>query len=382
MKTEQLPRGIRRRGASLVAYLTKTDGQFELRTIGHVTLRCAIRQREIWQREIEENKYIKPKPRTDLVLFSDICDKAIQYFKDYTRTWDAIESRVPRFKEWWGGRTAESITTEEINAQLLANVAPRGLGWSKTTANEYRLSLVRIYALAIERGELTANPALKAKRFKLENARTRELQLTEEDALRKAIRTKYPHKEPEFDLALHLLCRKSNLFGIHNGKRTPMDPLQWSDVNLDFRVVTFKRSKAGAGYQVPINDTALEAFKTLRARCADPEHPSGAVLRKPSGIELQSSRRWFENSLADAGIVDFRWHDLRHTAATRLRRAKTPVEDIGILLGHDAKSVTERYAHADMDSLREAVAKLDRTNTQNQTDTKTDTGAILRFKTA
>jgi integrase len=134
---------------------------------------------------------------------------------------------------------------------------------------------------------------------------------------------------------------------------------------------------------VPVNATALAAFKTLRSRCADPEHPTGAVIRKPSGIELQSSRRWFENCLEDAAIENFRWHDLRHTFGSRLRRAKTPLEDIGILLGHGAKSITERYAHADMDSLREAVAKLDRkTDTQNQTDTQTDTAPILQFKTA
>ncbi|MFZ1975490.1 MAG: site-specific integrase [Candidatus Acidiferrales bacterium] len=383
MKTEQLPRGIRRRGPSLVAYLTKADGSFELRTIGNVSLKCAKRQREVWQREIEENKYVKPKPRTDLVLLSDICDKAVQYFKDYTRAWDACECRVARFKEWWPGRAAESISTEEINAQLLANIAPRGLGWTKTTANEYRLTLLRCYALAIERGEVTVNPALASKRFKLENARMRELSFTEEDNLRKAIRAKYAAKECEFDLALHLGCRRSNLFGIHNGKRTPMEPLQWDSVNLDFRVVTFKRSKAGAGYQVPINDTALAAFKTLRARCADPERPSGAVIRKPSGIELQSSRRWFENVLKDAAITEFCWHDLRHTFATRLRREHTSVEDIRTLLGHSIRSITERYAHADMDSLRAAVLKLDRkTDTQNQTDTKTDTVAVLQFRTA
>jgi integrase len=379
MKPEKLPRGIRRRGSSLVAYLTKNDGSFELRSIGNVSLKCAKRQREIWQREIEESRYVKPKPRTDLVLFSDICDKALEYYKNYTRAWDACETRIARFKEWWPGRTAESITTEEINTQLLANVAPRGLKWTRTTANEYRLTALRCFALAIDRGELTVNPVLKAKRFKLENARVRELSLIEEDALRTAIRKKYPAKEVELDLALHLGCRRSNLYGQHNGKRTPMDPLDWIDVSLDFRVVTFKRSKAGAGYQVPINDTALAAFKKLRERCADSEHPTGAVIRKPSGIELQSSRRWFENCLKDAAILNLCWHDLRHTFATRLRRAKTAVEDIRILLGHDAKSVTERYAHADMDSLRAAVAKLDR-KTETQTDTKIDTGTILQFR--
>src|SRR5579871_6403880 len=98
---QKLPRGIRRRGHSLVAYLTHSDGKFELRTLGNVTVKFAQRQREIWQREIEENRYIKPKPRTDMILLSDICDKAVDYFKNYTRTWDRAEAHVRRFKAWW-----------------------------------------------------------------------------------------------------------------------------------------------------------------------------------------------------------------------------------------------------------------------------------------
>jgi integrase len=380
-KKEVLPRGIRRRGPSLVAYLTFPDGSFELRTIGRVTLKRAKRVRELWQQEIEEGKYVKPKPRTDLVLLSDICDRALDYYKNYTRGWDRISGHVARFKEWWPNRTAESITATEIDAQLLANVAPRGLKWTKTTSNEYRVSLLRIYQLAIDREELAVNPAAKAKRYKLENARTRELSFAEEDALRAVINEKYPHKLPELDLGLHLMCRHSNLYGQHDAKRELMEPLQWDDVNLDFRTVQFKRSKSGKPYRVPINETALAAFKVLRDRCDDPSKPTGPVIRKPSGIELRSSRRWFENCLTEAGIGDFRWHDFRHTAASRLREAGVQIEDIRYLLGHGAKSITERYAHASLEVLRKAMANLDR-KPENETDTKTDTSTILQFRTA
>jgi len=376
---KKLPRGIRRRGTSLVAYLTHPSGRIEIRSMGAVTIKTAIQQRQIWMREIAETRYVKPKPRTDLILFSEICDRAIQYRKDYTRSWDAIEGRVAKFKEWWPGRTAESITTQEIDAMLLANVAPRGLKWSNCTSNEYRFSLLCILKLAIDRDELTVNPAAKAKRHKLDNSRIRELALTEEDALRAVIVRKYPKKVPEFDLGLHLMCRHSNIYGQHNGKRTPIEPLRWADVNMDFRTVTFKHSKSGKPYRVPINDTALAALKILRERCDDPSAPAGAVVRKPSGIELQSSRRWFENCLEEAKIDDFSWHDFRHTSASRLREANVQIEDIRYLLGHGAKSITERYAHASLDVLRQAIAKLDR---KNETGTNTGTPAVLQFPRA
>jgi integrase len=377
MRAENLPRGIRRRGSSLIAYLTHPDGKFELRSIGNVSLECAKQQRAVWQRELAESKYIKPKPRTDLVLFSDICDKAVEYYKNYTRCWDAAESRVARFKQWWPGRTAESITTQEIDAQLLANVAPRGLKWTKCTSNEYRISLLRTFKLAVDRGEVTVNPAVKALRYKNSdlNERIRELSFKEEDALRAVIRSRCPDKEPEFDLSLHLGCRRSNLYGQHNARRTPMAPLQWSDVNLDFRVVTFKRSKSGKPYRVPINHTALAAFKNLLER----SDGTGAVIRRPSGRELFSSRRWFESCLEEAKIENFRWHDIRHTFASRLRAENVQIEDIRYLLGHGAKSVTERYAHANLDVLRQAIRRLDR---KTQTNTKIDMSPVLQFRSA
>ena len=382
MKREKLPRGIRRRGNSLYVYLTFPDGNFELRSLGAVSLQTAKTQRAIWEREIAESRYVKPKER---VPFEDICTRALEYFRNYTRGWDRAECHIARFKEWFADRTADSITTGEIDEHLLANLAPRGAKWSKTTANEYRVTLLRIFALAVDDGKLDLNPVVKAKRHRLENGRIRALSVEEEEKLRAAIRDNYPEKEPEFDLALHLGCRRSNLYGQHASKRAPMEPLQWSDVNLDFRVVSFSRSKAGAPYRVPINDAALAAFKKLRERCDG----TGPVMRRPrpqkrnagrAGREVFSCRKWFETCLEKSGIENFCYHDLRHTFATRLRAAGVSIEDIRYLLGHGAKSITERYAHPDLTTLRAAVAKLDRAKTE--TDTKTDTSAVLQFRTA
>lgn len=376
-KKEKIPRGIRRRGSSLYAVLTHPDGHEERRCIGNVTVAFAKNQRVVWLREITEGKYIRPVPRTDLVTFAAIADKAIEHYKNYTRCWDVAEGRISIFKTWFTGQTADSITPEEITAKLLAGKTPDGRKWSKCTQNEYRLTLLRIFALAIKRGEITVNPVAKTERQKVENERTRELSFDEEDALRAAIQAKYPKKEVEFDLGLHLMCRHSNLYGQHNKRRTPMEPLQWSAVNLDFRVVNFKRSKSGKAYRVPINDTALAAFKELQKR----GDGSGAVILKPSGIELQSSRKWFENSLKTAKVEDFCWHDLRHTAASRLRAANVSIEDIRYLLGHGAKSITERYAHPSLDVLRVAISKLDRAP-KTETGTKTGTSTILEFPAA
>jgi integrase len=115
--------------------------------------------------------------------------------------------------------------------------------------------------------------------------------------------------------------------------------------------------EVGQGYQVPLNKVALDALLKLLERSPD---RSGPIIRKKSGLELHSCKKWFDKSCAKAGVVDLHPHDLRDTFATRLRRYKTPIEDIAALLGHDLRkhSMTARYAHVDLDTLRKHVNKL------------------------
>jgi integrase len=363
MSTKKLPEGIRRRGKRnhLYAYLTFPDGKFELRSCRNLTPAQAKKVRRKWQNEIDEGRYLKPVPRTDQVLLSTLCDNAKEWYGSYRRGWDSITTRIKVFKEWWPDVTAESITPEEIDGKLLSMVKRKEKPWTKTTSNEYRITLIRVYAIGIKQKKVKANPALLSERYKLENARDEVLSYAQEDALRAVIEKQYQHKMPEFDLALHLGCRRSNLYGQHRSRREVMQPLQWEDVNLDFRVVKFIRSKSGKPYTVPLNDHALAAFKVLKARATknEKDKPTGPVIRKASGITLHSSRKWFEKSLAEAKIKNFRWHDLRHTFGTRLRDAGVHLEDIGYLLGHGSKSITERYAAPSPTVLRAAVANLD-----------------------
>jgi integrase len=371
---EKLPRGIRRRERSLEVYLTFPDGHAERRSLGNVSVKMATQQREIWQREIAEGRYVKKVPRPKKVLFRELADLVLEHSKNFKRAWDADAGRIAKMKEWWGNRLAASITAEQINEQLLANVSPRGARWSEATSNHFRILLLQIFELAIKRGELVSNPAREVHRYKLSNERHRELGREEENRLRGVIRENYPEKEVELDLALHTGVRHSNLYGIHTKGRKPMPPLQWKDVDFDWRLLRLPRAKSGSGYCVPLNDVAFEALRKLRER----SDGTGPAIRTESGREIHSCRKWFENSLAKAAIDDFRWHDLRHTFATRLRRNGVPIEDIALLLNHKIPGfeMTIRYAHGDLERLHKAVATL------VKSDTKTDTSAIVAFPRA
>jgi integrase len=91
-----------------------------------------------------------------------------------------------------------------------------------------------------------------------------------------SIRALYPHKELELDLALHFGYRRSNLYGIHVKGRREMAPLEWKDVDLNWKIVRFPRAKAAGSYRIPLNEVALKALKKLRER----SDGTGPVIRR------------------------------------------------------------------------------------------------------
>jgi integrase len=80
--------------------------------------------------------------------------------------------------------------------------------------------------------------------------------------------------------------------------------------------------------------------------------------------------------LSDAGTANFRWHDLRHTFASRLVMAGVDIRTVQELMGHKTIQATLRYAHLAPQHQLEAVQRLCDTGLalSGATDARTDTG--------
>jgi integrase len=77
-----------------------------------------------------------------------------------------------------------------------------------------------------------------------------------------------------------------------------------------------------------------------------------------TGEPLENGRYWFDEAVMEAETKNFRWHDLQHTSASRLRMRGAPLEDIADLLGHKSLTMTRRYAHLGPNKLHAVVSLL------------------------
>lgn len=81
-------------------------------------------------------------------------------------------------------------------------------------------------------------------------------------------------------------------------------------------------------------------------------------------------RKW-RQAMTDAGVVDFKFHDLRHTTATRIIRDSGNLKAVSNLLGHTDIRTSSRYAHVDKDDLRLIMEEAESRNTTGKRLTAT-----------
>jgi len=78
-------------------------------------------------------------------------------------------------------------------------------------------------------------------------------------------------------------------------------------------------------------------------------------LRYP--ITLNGLKTHWRRKRALSGVKDFRWHDHRHTYATRILAVTGNLKTTQLALGHSDISTTTKYAHVLVDEVREAMSK-------------------------
>lgn len=130
--------------------------------------------------------------------------------------------------------------------------------------------------------------------------------------------------------------------------------LKWADVDLVRRhaMVAAENSKNGRAIAVPLNDDAIEIIKSQMGK-----HTTYVFTYNGQYVSQCSTRAW-RNALARAGIVDFHWHDLRHTWASWHVQSGTTLQELYDLGGWKKFDMVLRYAHLSSSHLRAAADRI------------------------
>ena len=124
-------------------------------------------------------------------------------------------------------------------------------------------------------------------------------------------------------------------------RRGELLSMTWADVHLDRAVVRLPLTKNGSSRWVPLSCRAVAVLASIG------RSTSGLVFP----IRFAALGKMFERLCVRAQVDDFRFHDLRHTAATRLAEKLPNVIELAAVTGHRSIQMLKRYYHPTAEAL-------------------------------
>ena len=211
---------------------------------------------------------------------------------------------------------------------------------SKSTINKYLFALSKMFRLGIRNKLITENPVTEIEKFQEDDHRVRYLTKDEETRMYEIIDKQFPYIKPLVTCALQTAMRRGEIFN-----------LKWDNIDFDFNFIELTETKSGKSRKIPISNKLMEIFKKRN-------NSQYVFINKDTGEPFKDIKKAFRNILKQAQIKNFRFHDLRHTAATRMVEKGIPLPVVQELLGHAKISTTMRYTHAMPEQKQLAIAVL------------------------
>ena len=191
---------------------------------------------------------------------------------------------------------------------------------------------------------MQANPASRVPLPNPQNERDRVLGDGEWGKLYHAAK---PHLKPVLLTAYQLGQRFGEIVG-----------LTWDRVDLKRGFITLRAldTKTRTARQVPMTPDVRATLQQLaKVRSLTTKH-----VFTYSGRPLQRVSRSFKTALRNAGVTDFKFHDLRHCASTNLRRARIDTATAMKIVGHTSPKMWARYNSINDQDLMQAAERLNK----------------------
>lgn len=260
-----------------------------------------------------------------------ICRLLVSYFKGKTVR-QFTPPLIEEFKQWLLAKPIVYGPEDDKKER------PRSLA----TVNNHLRVLSKILSLAVDAELIDANPVFRVRKFKPNNRRLRVLSDEEEAELLATLE--------DNDLIRCIVIVALNT-GLRRGE---IFNLKWPDVDFQRGRLIVRKTKASKERYVPMNATVRELLASIPRLLTDYVFPSPKTTGRLTDI-----KKSFRSAVDLAEIDNLRFHDLRHTFATRLADAGTDAYTLMEIMGHADLKTTMIYVHASGDAGRKAVEKLD-----------------------
>lgn len=320
------------RGNSWAIEYRLASGRMKRESVGKRSVITKTMAKEILRKREQQVK-LGQEDMLDVIIptVNEISPEYLHYQKEVKqiRSYMRSEQAVSHFSKLFGTKKLNEISASDIDIYKQRRLED---GIKINTIVRDLVVIRHLFNYAYSRKIFFGrNPVSESGLPQVNDKKERVLTVSEQDLLLK-------HSSPELELiitfALNTCMRRDELLFLD---------WDWVDLKEGFINLPHTHSKSKKSRKVPINNVIRKILLEKKLQSDGHEYVFNLSDTK------SGSRTWlqreFRNACKKAGIEGLRFHDLRHTAATRLVEANIPLHAVAELLGHSSIRMTERYSH-------------------------------------
>jgi len=293
--------------------------------------------------EVRENKYFDVK-KENAVTFEEFADR---YYNSHclanNKNLKFAEYNIKVLKQHFGKKLVREITlsmindfkvkkAEEIKLRQPKDKKEEDISYATVNRNLAFLRAILYYAKAD--GLIQNHPMHRKIKFYKEKMRVRFLEVSE---LEKLVSNCPENLKPLVVTAVNTGMRKGELLG-----------LKWQDVDFQHDIIYLHKTKNGEKREVSMNAIVKATL------IATPKRENDSLI-----FDKTNLRKDFLKAVESSGIINFHFHDIRHTAASHMVMSGVDLNTVREVLGHKSMAMTLRYAHLSPSYKMRAVARLE-----------------------
>ncbi len=348
-----------KRGDNWVIEYKKPNGRLRRESIGKMGVATKSMAKEVLRKREQQIKLGQYEMlEAKIPTIAQFTDEYILFIRDIkqNRSWGGLAiTQLKRLEGFFDAKKLSEISSNDIDDYKhfrLQQVKP-------ATVNRELACLSHLFNLAKRQKRFFGeNPVSISKLLPEHNQIERILTKDEEVRL---LDSSPPALQAILLCALHTGMRKNEILS-----------LNWDNVDLNKKLITLEHTntKSKKMRRIPINSTLRKILLEQKLKVGS----SDFVFLSTKGSPYKrhdSLKQAYTGACRRAKIKGLRFHDLRHTAATRMIESGASIVVVSRILGHADLKTTMRYAHPE-DSLKDAVEALASYNPVSFTDISTD----------